>query len=426
MTPVFVETSRALPIVSGVIAFRSGSTHDPAGREGLARITTRMLRRGAGELGSDAIEDRIDSLGAEFAADASLSTTSVHFEVIKRSVDPMVDLVATLLGKPRFDEAELGRLKRETHAEIIESRDSDRLLCGRGFRRTLFATHPYGRRVAGTLASAGAVTREDALAHYRRHFVRANAVVALSGDLSEAEGNAVAERLLAHLPEGEPVADPTPEPTAPAGRTLCFVDKPERTQTQMIVGGLGTDAHDPDHVALLVANTVFGGTFTSRLMQEIRAKRGWSYGASSRAGFDRRRDTFTMSTAPAAGDAAACLALEIELLGAWRDGGITAEELEFTKRYLVRSHAFEVDTARKRVHQRLEAALFDLPDGYHTRYVERVQAVTLDEANAAVRARIPWDDLIVSVVGTHGAIGDGLAKAIPGLGRVVVEPFDLE
>jgi len=412
--------------VSVLIAFRSGSVHDPAGREGLARLTARMLRRGAAGLSSDQIEDRIDSLGGEFAADTSPSASSVHFEVIRRSLDAFTDLVCDLLARPAFGEAELARLRREAEAELIEARDNDRALCSRAFRRTLFDGHPYGRRVAGSIPAIRAIGHGEVRSLFGSHYTRANALVAISGDIEEDEGQRLAERLLAGLPEGQPVPDATPPPERRPGRHLVFVDKPERTQTQMVIGGLGTHARDEDHVPLLVANTVFGGTFTSRLMQEVRAKRGWSYGASSRVGFDRQRDAFTMWTAPAATDAAACLALQLELLHAWREGGITAEELEFVKRYLVRSHAFEIDTARKRVHQRLEAELFDLPEGYHTHYLEHVEAVTLEAANEAVRARISEDDLVIGVVGTHTELGEAVAKAIPGLADVTVAPFDLE
>jgi zinc protease len=426
VTHVFVESSDALPIVSVLIAFRSGSAHDPEGRDGLGRITARMLRRGAEGWSAQRIEETIDALGGELAADASPSATTVHFEVIRRSLDPLADIVATLLAKPAFDEVELGRLKREAEAELIEARDSDRALASRAFRRTLFAGHPYGRRVSGTIAAIRAMERDHARAFYGRHYARANAVVAISGDIDEAEGRTLAERLLAGLPEGERIADPVPPPTPKRGRRLVFVDKPERTQTQMVIGGLGTHAHDPDHMPLLVANTAFGGTFTSRLMQEVRAKRGWSYGASSRVGFDRQRDAFTMWTAPAATDAAACLALEFDLLHAFREEGITEEELGFVKRYLVRSHAFEIDTARKRVHQRLEAELFDLPEGYHDRYLTDVEAVDVASARTAVRARISEDDLVIGVVGTHAEIGKAIEKAIPNLAEVTVAPFDLE
>jgi zinc protease len=425
VTPVYCETSRDLPIVSVVVSFRSGSVLDPEGREGLARTTSRMLRRGAGALGAEEIDERIDALGSELGADASPSSITMSFEVIRRTMDPLVDLAATILARPTFAEEELARYLREAAAEIVESRDSDRTLASRAFRRTLFEGHPYGRRVAGSLASLAAITADDVRAFHRRHFTRANAIVAVSGDATEEEANRLAERLLAGLPEGDRVIDPTPDPPGRRGRHLVFVDKPDRTQTQLVVGSLGTRADDPDHVPLLVANHVFGGAFTSRLMQEVRAKRGWSYGASSRAGFDRRREAFTMWTAPSATDAAACLTLEVELLERWVKEGITDDELTATRSYLRRSHAFEIDTARKRVHQKLEEELFDLPPGYHARWLDRVAEVTLEQANAAIAARVRPEDLVVGIVGTWSDVGAAVAAAIP-FASTTVAPYDLE
>lgn len=424
--PIFVETSHALPLVSVLIAFRSGSAHDPEGREGLARTTARMFRRGAEGWSSQALEATIDAMGGEFAADSSPSAMSVHFEVIRRSLGPFSDLMATMLARPAFDQSELSRLLREAEADLIEARDSDRALASRAFRRALFQGHPYGRRVAGTIPSIRSITRNDVTAFYEKHVTRANAVVAISGDIEPDEGRALAEKILAGLPEGSIVPDPVPPPAARPGRHLVFVDKPDRTQTQMVIGGLGSHARDPDHIPLVVANTVFGGTFTSRLMQEVRAKRGWSYGAYSRLGIDRQRDAFTMWTAPAATDAPACLALQLELLSEWRSLGVTSAELEFVKSYLIRSHAFEIDTARKRVHQPLDEVLFDLPAGYHSHYLEAVHSTSLEAANTAVKARIPEDDLVVGVAGTYAEIGDAVAKSIPNLDRVSVVPFDIE
>jgi len=133
-----------------------------------------------------------------------------------------------------------------------------------------------------------------------------------------------------------------------------------------------------------------------------------------------------MWTFPAAKDAAACIELELELLSAWRSKGITPRELAFAKRYLVRSHAFDIDTPQKRVHQRLDVALFDLPGDYHTHYTEHVKAITLDQANQAVQNRVSTDDLVVSIVGTHAEIGEAVARSIPGLGKVEVVAYDAE
>ncbi|HMY21657.1 MAG TPA: insulinase family protein, partial [Polyangium sp.] len=172
---VVVEPSPALPLVSVVIAFRSGSAHDPVGLEGLGRLTGRMLRRGSVGWTSEAIEETIDLLGGEFGVDVSASATVVHFEVIKRSLDTFVDLISTVLSRPVFDVSELERLKREAMAEIIESRDSDGLLCGRAFRRTVFAGHPYGRRVSGQIATLEKIQRDDVQRFYSTHYTRANA-----------------------------------------------------------------------------------------------------------------------------------------------------------------------------------------------------------------------------------------------------------
>lgn len=426
MNPVFCETSRDLPIVSVVVSFKAGSVFDPPGREGLARTAARMLRRGAGALDAEAIDERVDELGADIGADASPNATTLSFEVIRRNLDAVVDLAADILARPRFEADELGKYLREAQAEIVESRDSDRTLASRALRRTLFAGHPYGRRVAGSLAALGATTPDEVARFHRAHFTRAGALIAVSGDATEEEAQSIAERLVAGLPEGAAPADPTIDPVGVTGRHLAFVEKADRTQTQLVIGGLGSHPHDPDHVDLIVANHVFGGSFTSRLMQEVRAKRGWSYGASSRAGFDRRREAFAMWAAPAATDVAACLALELELLETWVKEGITAEELTSTQNNIRRSHAFEVDTARKRVHQKLEEALFELPPGYHARWLDAVAAVTVASANEAVQRRIRPENLVVGMVATFEEVGKAVQDAIPGLLTTKIDPFDLE
>jgi len=423
---VFTETSNKIPVVSFAVGFRVGSTADPVGKEGLARITARLFRRGMVSLGAEALEESIDRLGSEFGADASPSSSSVHGECISRNVEAFSELMSRIIGEPAFAEDELGRVVRETQAELVEARDSDRSLAGRAFRRTLFAGHPYARRVAGTLASLATITQADVRAHYERAFTRANAVVAVSGDVTESDARALAEKLVSRLPEGTKNVDSVGDPAGPKGRHLVVVDKPERTQTQLVIGAIGSRADDPDHYPWMVGNTVFGGTFTSRLMQEIRAKRGWSYGASSRVGFDRHREAFTMWTAPAAKDTAACLALELELLGELAAKGVTDEEVAFAKNYLVRSHAFDLDTAKKRVHLPFEEALYDLPPGYHTDYVRHVEGVDTKAINAALANRVKIDDLVIGAVVTQAEMGTALAEAIPNLASKTVLAQDFE
>lgn len=421
-----LEASHAVPLVSLVVALRCGSALDPAGKEGLARLTMRMLRRGCEGMISEQIDFRIDALGAEMAVDTGASTVAIHAQVIARNVDAFVDLLAKLLATPTFPEDELARLRRETAAEIIEARDNDRAVAQKAMQRTLFEGHPYGRSPGGKTDTVERVTRDDVLAFYRKHVVQGNIVIGIAGDVTAARAPELARRMIAALPKGGPTPDEVPEPSMKPGRRLLVVDKPERTQTQILVGTLGTSPHDEDHVALVVANAVFGGTFTSRLMREVRSKRGWSYGASARTMIDRHRQGWIMWTFPSAEDAAPCLKLTLELMAQWVEGGVTPREVAFIERYLVRSHAFEVDTAPKRLHQALDVELLALPADYHTGWVERVRAVTPEAAAAAVKNRVHPENVLAVVVGTASQVLEPLKGAMPDASDVSVVPFDRE
>lgn len=420
----FLEESHALPLVSITVIFRSGAAHDPAGKEGALRLAGRMLRRGCEGVTSSAIEDTLDRLGAELGVDVGHSQVAVHANVIGRNLDAFVDLLAKILSAPTFPLDELERLQRESVAELIEVRDNDSALAHQAFRRTLFAGHLYGRSSRGTIPSIRTLTAADIRAAYAKHFVRGNAVLGFAGDLEASRVAEIASRLVGRLPAGGPVADPVTAPVVRTGRRLLFVDKPERTQTQIIIGGLGTAPHDDDHVALGVANAVLGGSFTSRLMREVRSKRGWSYGASARLSVDRQRQAFSMVTFPAATDAAPCIELELTLLEEFVTKGVLPRELSFIKRFLTRSHAFDIDTASKRLHQAIDVEVLGLPADYYSGYVAQVEAVTLEQANLAVKKRLSTEDLQVIVVGTASQILDGVRAAIPRLAEHAVEPFD--
>jgi zinc protease len=423
---LFVESSHSLPIVSIVLALRSGSAHDPDGKDGLARVTARMLRRGCEGMTSTQIDDAIDSLGAELGFEVSASQISVHGQVIRRNLDRFVDLLAKLVGAPTFAVDELDRLKRESIAEIVEARDNDRALCQIGFRRSVFGGHPYGRGAGGRTVSIARIGPDDVRAFYARHFVRGNVVLGFSGDVTAAEANALGERLLARVHDGSAVADPVSPPPPLSGRRLLFVDKADRTQTQILIGGLGTWPHDADHTALSVATSIFGGTFTSRLMREVRSKRGWSYGAYARIAIERQRHSFSMWTFPSAADAAACITLELGMLKDLLAKGVTPREVAFIKRYLVRSYAFDVDTAAKRLHQALDVEILGLPADYYTGYLARTEAITAGAANDALRARLSADDLVIVVVGTAGPLVDAIKAAVGEPLRAEVVPFDWE
>ncbi|HEY3497456.1 MAG TPA: pitrilysin family protein [Polyangiaceae bacterium] len=423
---LLVETSRELPLVSVSIALRTGALEEPPEMEGATRLLARLMRRSAGGRSAEQNDALVESMGASLGAEVTPSTLIFQGAVISRSLERFFEFLLEVIGRATLPEDELQRLKRETEAELVETLDDDRGLARRWFRRRLFEGHPYSRSSGGTLGGLGKTSLEALRALYRRVFVPENIVVSLSGDVTRERAEAFVSALARELVAGPAPRDATPHPTIAPGRRLVFVDKPERTQTQILIGGLGSHPSDPDHFALALANTAFGGTFTARLMQEVRVKRGWSYGAYSSLPYDRRRQAFSLWTFPKASDAPACVALELELLHALREGGITKGELGWARRYLVRSHAFAIDTAAKRAGLALDAELYELPEGYYERYLEHLQAVTLEQANQALRERLSDDDLLISIVGTESEVGAAVREAIPNLAKSEVVRYDAD
>ena len=414
---VLLEASHDLPLVDISLTLRTGSVHDPPGLEGLARMAARMVRMGTANLDGTAVEESIARLGARLNVETSTSYVRFHGSVIRRNLEPFCDLLADLVRRPAFRAADLAFSKRETLSDIVAARDNDRAIGTRHFRRMLFGDHPYGRSVVGTRASVRALRRAHLAEHHRRHFVGRNLVLGASGDVDEAELRRLVERFFTGLPAGRPPSENVPTPRRPRGRRVLIVDKPDRTQAQIFIGTLGSRVDDPDIYPLMVANTAFGGTFTARLMHEVRSVRGWSYGAYSRLSRDRQRDAWSMWTFPAAKDAIECARLQLELLEDFVREGITAAELRFARKFLINSHCFDVDTAAKRLDARIDAEVFGLPEEFFRDYVKKVRAVTRAEANAAVRRRISQRNLVIVVVASAREVRASL-QALPGVQSV--------
>jgi zinc protease len=423
---ILIEHDPALPLIQFSISLGAGSQLDPIGKEGLTRLALRLMRRTGHGLAAEVLDERFDAMGSAVSSEVTVTSCGFAGSVITRSLDRFIELFSGVLCSPSLDEAEFERLKRETLAEIAEQRDSDQWLVQRWFRRKFYGAHPYGRGTTGTAKSIERITLADMRQFYTQNIGSNNLLFAFAGDISAEGAERVREKLCSKLAPGTAAPDLVPEPETRRGRHLVVVDKPERTQTQILIGCAGSHPKDADHIALSVANTAFGGTFTARLMQAIRAERGWSYGAYSSLSYDRRRQPFSMWCFPAATDAAACLGLELTMLSDFVEQGLKQEELDYAKRYLVNSNVFNTDTAVKRLGQKLEEVTYGLPEGYHAQFAQAVSQVTLEEVNAAVKNRLTTEDLTLIVVGTEAEIGSPVRDAVANLSSYEVIAYDAD
>ena len=423
--PVFVETSAVLPLVDIDIIVDGGSRTDPVGLEGLTHLTGLLMRRGPKGMSAEAFDERLDSLGATLSISTSSEYVRVHGTVLRRNLETYLGLVGRVLARPALRAADHRRLVRRRREELRSLKDHDRALAARAFRELLFRSHPYGRPDGGTLETIERLSLGLITARHGSLMRRSALTIGVSGDASGSVLAPLLERALGALGDQSP---PEPDGARSArrskGRRVVLVDKPQRTQTQLYVGTLGVAMGDRAFHPLVVANNGFGGTFTSTLMREVRSKRGWSYGASSKLRMDRQRESWTMFTQPGADQALDCLELELELLERWIERGLSKRELAASKRYLIKSHAFERETASRRLEPRLESFLYGLPAGWNEGYVPAVKAVDHAAARDAVQAKLSADDLVIALVATATPeLCAGLA-AIDGVREVRTIAFD--
>jgi zinc protease len=388
------------PITTTVTVLRSGTRSDPPGKEGLAYLTAEMLQRGAGPWNQAKLADEIEFLGSILSVNVGRTTTTVTGDTLTRNLDRYEEIVQTLLTQPRFEPEEFQKLKRQTAADLVHIRENDDMLCQRFLVKELYKEHPYGRPRKGTLETLKSIELSDVKAFYKEHYHGSNALTAAAGDITHERLNQFAVASVGQLPiRAQHHAPPPPVPKLNGIETI-LVDKPERTQIPVMMGHTTIHANHPDYLPLFVGNIVFGGTFTARLSQEIREKRGWSYGAYSSIHGDQHLGTFLMRFSPSVKDTLPAIELAISMMKAVVRDGVTADELTSAKNYLCNSHAFVIDTSVKRLYELILQQLTGRPDDWLDSFVERVSKLSLSKVNAALANHLDPTAMVLSVVST--------------------------
>lgn len=417
------EASHSLPIVDVELCLRSGTAWDPPDESGLTRLGWRVWRMGSARLSNREVDRAVAALGARLSVEVSSSLVRIKAIVIRRNLESFFELLGEMLFSPAFRRQDLSQAKREAQAELIALRDSDRALVGRAFRHAVFGDHSYGRSPGGSAATLRRLKRDAIVAHWQRHLVGGNCVLGLSGDVTWSVARALTESTFQPLSRGRAPRLRLPSPTHVKGRRVVLVDRRERPQSHMLIGGLGSRIGDPDHDALSVANVAFGGTMASPLWQEVREKRGWSYGVSSRLGADRQREAWRMHTVPEAKNAINCAELQLDLVERWVAEGTTAEEHRLAKQNLINGHCFDWDTAQKRLEHQIDAEALPFPFEQLSQAKQRIRAIKRADSQVAVRKRIKPDNLAVVMMGDARQLADPLGR-LAGVSNVKVVRYN--
>ena len=398
-----------VPIVDINLIIRAGSVRDDRNAPGLATFTATLLDQGAGRRTAPEIAEQTAFLGAQLRAGASNEWAVVSLHVPKRQLDSALDLMADVVLRPTFPDSEVNRQKELRRSAILQLRDQPTAQAPIAFNAIVYgANHPYGSPLGGTEASTAALSREAVQSFYRAYYRPNASRVIVVGDVSLAEARALIAARFGAWERGEVPALDTPQPPAPAARTFYLVDKPGAAQSVIRIGHVGVPRNTPDYYALRVMNTILGGSFTSRLNQNLRETHGYTYGANS--GFTMRRlpGPFVASASVVTAKTDSSLIEFLRELRRIRDSVVPGEELAKARAYITLGFPGDFETTFGTAQQFLDLLQNDLPLTTLQGFIAGINRVSAADVQRVARRYVDPDHFAIVVVGDRSQIEPGI------------------
>jgi len=394
----FIE-ARDVPILDVQLDFAAGNGYAAPGKAGLPGLTRSLLEAGAGDLNEEQLAERLTDTGARLSGGVDNDRASVALRTLsaKPEREAALALMRTVLSAPTFPQAVLTREKERSIAAIREADTQPGAISAKRFAAAIYPDHPYG--VSATAESVAAITRQDLVNFYQQHYAAKNATVSLIGDISRSEAEAIADQLSQALPAGGVLAT-LPPVTLPA-RQIIKVAHPA-TQSHVHIGLPAVRRGDADYFALLVGNySLGGGGFASRLMKEVREKRGYAYSVSSYFYPQLLLGPFEINLQTKRSQVNDALKVVDDVLTDFMAQGPTAKELAAAKKNLVDGLALRLDSNAKLLGYLSTIGFYGLPLTYLDDFPARVNAVTIAQVKDAFARHVPRDHLVTVVVATE-------------------------
>lgn len=408
---LMIVEQHELPLADFVLVVGGGGTMDPASKDGVANLTASMLTEGTTSRNSLQIADQIAYLGVGLSASSNWDASTVSLHTPISQLDSALALFSDVVLHPAFSADDFERVRKNRLTSLVQLKDRPTAIADQAYAAILYGSgHPYGHNLIGTEASVMSMTPADLQAFYRSNFVPNNATLIIVGDVSAAD---IEKRISSKLGSWQRGAVTTPTfGDAPKSgvTTVYLIDKPGAAQSSFRIGSIGVPRSTRDYFALNVMNTILGGSFTSRLNQNLRETHGYTYGARSR--FDMRQSAgpFTASAEVVAAKTDSGLVEFMKELNAIRDT-VPSSELNKAKRYLQLGMPGDFETTQQIANQLVPVVLYNLPVSYYNSYVSNIESVTQADVQRVARQYINPGSLAIVIVGDRKNIETGL-KAV--------------
>ncbi|QHF01388.1 insulinase family protein [Pseudomonas asturiensis] len=394
---LFVE-AHELPMLDIFLTFAAGSSQDDK-TPGIAKLTSYMLKEGINGKDANAIAQGFEALGAQFETGVYDDRATVWLRSLSAAQkrEPALKLFSEVVGKPTFPSDAVTRMKNLVIASIESEKRASRTIVWDELYKKIYGDHPYAHRTNGNEEDINAMTQAHLKAFHAKGYAAGNAVIAMIGDLSWEEAQVIAAQVSASLPKGPKLAK-TGDPVEPKA-SATHIEFPS-SQTQMLLGQLGITRNDPDYAALMAGNSILGGTdFGSRLMTEVREKRGLTYNVWSRFLTAKAPGVFMIELQTRAEMSENTLKLVQETVREFIANGPTQDELDNVKREIIGSFPLEV-AGNGAIGSRLaDIGFYDLPLSHFDDYMAAIQSLTVQQVKAAMSKHLSADKMIVVTAG---------------------------
>jgi len=407
---VLLLQKRGVPLVAVSALVKSGAAADPASQEGLASITSSLLRKGTKTRSAQQFAADLDFIGGSFEADVTPDYTLIRSEFLTKDLAKGLELFSDALLRPTFPQAEANKVLAQSLDGVKAAKDEPRAVLGIYFNGYLFGNAPYGRPSDGDELSLKRIQRDAVLKFYESNYTPNNAVLAIAGEFDSAELRKRLEDTFGSWPS-HPTTAAAISPAAPAkGKRLLLIDKPDATQTYFAIGNLGTAANDPDRVAIRVVNTIFGGRFTSELNEALRVESGYTYGAGSF--FDSRKvpGPFEISSFTKNETTVPAIDLALQVLDNLHKNGLTPGQLDSAKAYIKGQYSPSIETAGQLARRIALDEFYGLGDEEVNQLEARIDAVTPEIARRVIEKHFPMDNLVFVLIGKASEIRPAVKK----------------
>lgn len=423
-TVLLLAAKPDVPLVSVTAVLRGGAVVDPEDRGGLASLLATLLQKGAGERDAAQFAETIDASGGRLNARADLETITVTGNFLARDAGLMVELLADMLLRPKLEEAEFDKLRERSINFIRAAKDTNLNallpIYGQAF---LFGAHPYGNPVGGSEATLAAISHEDVLDFYELQLGGDRLVIVVAGDFDTV---AMARQLTAALGDWRPAAAALPDTKRSAqqsGRRVLLVDKPGATQTYFWLGNVGVARDYAGRAALDIANTVFGGRYTSMLNTALRIESGLTYGARSQLSRATQPGSVAIVSFTPTESTFEAIDLALDTLRRLHESGIDETALASARNYILGQFPTSLETADQLATQLAALEAFGLDVAYIDEYGTALAATSTDSVTAEIGYVFPMpEDLVFVLLGDAESIREQASAYGPLIEVSIAEP----